>query len=157
MTWVVIICHNLWKAAARSEREQNHNLSSPVGSNRHISSPKNNNILSQTNGTNCWCLSGPGILTDNANRAFQGNVAMKVTQPCGQLWNHCKWHYMMAKFRTKWRFSWLLKFGTSASAATWWSNWEIIQVAQHVGKILTQCKRRHLVAKFVTNASLESM
>ena len=30
------------------------------------------------------------ILTDNANRAFQGNVAMKVTQPCGQLWNHCK-------------------------------------------------------------------
>ena len=31
MTWVVIICHNLWKAAARSEREQNHNLSSPGG------------------------------------------------------------------------------------------------------------------------------
>ena len=30
------------------------------------------------------------ILTDNANRAFQGNVAMKVTQPVGQLWNQCK-------------------------------------------------------------------
>ena len=28
------------------------------------------------------------ILTDNANRAFQGNVAMRVTQPGGQLWNH---------------------------------------------------------------------
>ena len=27
-------------------------------------------------------------LTDNANRAFQGNVAMRVTQPGSQLWNH---------------------------------------------------------------------
>ena len=27
------------------------------------------------------------ILTDNANRAFQGNVAMRVTQPGGQFWN----------------------------------------------------------------------
>ena len=27
------------------------------------------------------------ILTDIANRAFQGNVAMQVTQPGGQLWN----------------------------------------------------------------------
>ena len=26
-------------------------------------------------------------LSDNANRAFQGNVAMRVTQPGGQLWN----------------------------------------------------------------------
>ena len=26
-------------------------------------------------------------LTDNANRAFQGNVAMRVTQPGGQFWN----------------------------------------------------------------------
>ena len=30
------------------------------------------------------------ILTDIANRAFQGNVAMKVTLPGGQLWNQCK-------------------------------------------------------------------
>ena len=30
------------------------------------------------------------ILTDNVNRAFQGNVAMKVTQPGGQLWNQYK-------------------------------------------------------------------
>ena len=27
------------------------------------------------------------ILTDNANRAIQGNVAMQVTQPGGQRWN----------------------------------------------------------------------
>ena len=27
------------------------------------------------------------ILTDNANRAIQGNVAMHVTLPGGQLWN----------------------------------------------------------------------
>ena len=30
------------------------------------------------------------ILTDHANRAFQGNVAMYVTQPGCQLWNQCK-------------------------------------------------------------------
>ena len=27
------------------------------------------------------------ILTDNANRAFQVNVATRVTQPGGQIWN----------------------------------------------------------------------
>ena len=27
------------------------------------------------------------ILTDNANRAIQGNVAMQVMLPGGQLWN----------------------------------------------------------------------
>ena len=27
------------------------------------------------------------ILTDKANRTFQGNVATRVTQPGGQLWN----------------------------------------------------------------------
>ena len=27
------------------------------------------------------------ILNDNANRAFQGNVTMQVTQPGCQLWN----------------------------------------------------------------------
>ena len=30
------------------------------------------------------------ILTDDADRAFQGNVAMQVSQPGGQLWNQCK-------------------------------------------------------------------
>ena len=37
------------------------------------------------------------ILTDNANRAFQGNVAMHVTLPGGQLWNQCKWCHLVAK------------------------------------------------------------
>ena len=30
---------------------------------------------------------------DNANMAIQGNVAMKVTQSSGQLWNQCKRHH----------------------------------------------------------------
>ena len=29
-------------------------------------------------------------LTDNAKKAFQGNVAAQVTQPGGQLWNQAK-------------------------------------------------------------------
>ena len=29
------------------------------------------------------------ILTDNANRAIQGNMAMQVTQPGGQFWKQC--------------------------------------------------------------------
>ena len=37
------------------------------------------------------------IPTDNANMAIQGNVAMQVTQPSGQLWQQCKW-CQMAKF-----------------------------------------------------------
>ena len=38
------------------------------------------------------------ILTDNANGAFQGNVAMKVTQSGGQLWNQCKRRHPLTKF-----------------------------------------------------------
>ena len=38
------------------------------------------------------------ILTDNANRAIQGNVAMHVTLPGGQLWNQCKWCHLVARF-----------------------------------------------------------
>jgi len=30
------------------------------------------------------------IQADDANMAIQGNVAMKVTQPVGQIWNQCK-------------------------------------------------------------------
>ena len=33
------------------------------------------------------------IITDNANRAIQGNVAMQVTQPGGQLCKQCKWRH----------------------------------------------------------------
>ena len=50
------------------------------------------------------------ILTDNANRAIQGNVAMHVTLPGGQLWNQCKWCHLVAKF------------ATNASGAIWWPN-----------------------------------
>ena len=41
------------------------------------------------------------ILTDDANRTFQSNVAMQVTQvapSCGQIWNKCKWRHLVAKF-----------------------------------------------------------
>ena len=38
------------------------------------------------------------ILTDNANRAIQGNGAMQVTQPGVQLCKQCKWCQLMTKF-----------------------------------------------------------
>ena len=38
------------------------------------------------------------ILTDNANRTLQGNVAMTVTQPGNQLWNQCKRRHPMTAF-----------------------------------------------------------
>ena len=40
------------------------------------------------------------ILTDNTNIAIQGNVAMQVTQPGGQVCNLCKWRHLMANIRT---------------------------------------------------------
>ena len=39
------------------------------------------------------------ILTDIANRAFQGNVAMKVTQPGGQLWNQCTMGIVLGRWK----------------------------------------------------------
>ena len=53
------------------------------------------------------------ILTDNAKRAIQGNVAMHVTLPGGQLWNQCKWCHLVAKF------------ATNASGAIWWLNLQL--------------------------------
>ena len=38
------------------------------------------------------------LQTDNANMAIQGNVAMKVTQSSGQLWNQCKRRHPLTKF-----------------------------------------------------------
>ena len=40
------------------------------------------------------------ILTYNTNRAIRGKVALKVTQPGGQVCNLCKWHHLMANIRT---------------------------------------------------------
>ena len=68
------------------------------------------------------------ILTDNANRAIQGNVAMQVTQPgwknCnigwqvmpsgGQICNQCRWRHLVAKFATK------------VSGAIWWPNLQLM-------------------------------
>ena len=55
------------------------------------------------------------ILTDNANRAIQGNVAMHVTQPKGT-------------------------FITNASGAIWWPNWQPMKVVTSGGQIWNQCK-----------------
>ena len=38
------------------------------------------------------------MLTDKANRVFQGNVTMDVTQPGGQVWNQWKRRQQMALF-----------------------------------------------------------
>ena len=38
------------------------------------------------------------ILTDNTNRANQGNVAMQVTQPGGQVCNLCNWLILIDNF-----------------------------------------------------------
>ena len=75
------------------------------------------------------------ILTDNANRAIQGNMAMHVTQPKGKcitnasgaIWpygNQCNWCHLVAKF------------ATNASGAICWPNLEPILVASPVGQIL---------------------
>ena len=45
------------------------------------------------------------MLTDNANRAFRGNVAMQVVQPGGQLWNQamqvmCPYDQILNQFET---------------------------------------------------------
>ena len=62
------------------------------------------------------------ILTDNANRAIQGNVSMQVTQPGSQLCKQYKWGHLMTKF-------W-----TSPSCATWWQNLQLMQVAPSDGQ-----------------------
>ena len=68
------------------------------------------------------------ILTDNANWAIQGNVAMQVTQHCGQLCKQWKWHNLVTKF-------W-----TNTSCATWGPNLQLMQVVPHGGQICNQCK-----------------
>ena len=65
------------------------------------------------------------ILTDNPNRAIQGNVAMQVMQPDDQLWNQSKWRQLI----------------------------EAMQVVPLGGPICNWCKWRHLVAKFTISAS----
>ena len=81
--------------------------------------------------TPCWNLTEltladedtKSILTDNANRAIQGNVTMQVMQPGGQVWKQCKWRHLMTKF-------W-----TNPSCAVWWPNMQLIQVVPSGGQI----------------------
>ena len=40
------------------------------------------------------------ILTENANRAIQGNLAMQVAPCGGHICNYCKRRHLMAKFGT---------------------------------------------------------
>ena len=80
-------------------------------------------------------------LTDNANRAIQGNVAAQVTRPGGQLWKQCKWRHLITKF-------W-----TNPSCATWWPNMQLMQVVPSGRQICNKCNWCHLVAKFATSAS----
>ena len=64
------------------------------------------------------------IPTASANRAIQGNVALQVMQPGGQLWKQCKWRRLM----------------TNASCATL------------DGQTCNRYKWLHLVVEFATNA-----
>ena len=60
------------------------------------------------------------ILTDDANRIFQCNVAMQVANfgtkapSGGQICNQCKWRHLVAKF------------GTDSSGTIWWPNLEVM-------------------------------
>ena len=63
------------------------------------------------------------VLTDNANRTIQGNLAMQVTQLGGKICNECKWFHLVSKF------------ATNASGAIWWPNLELMQVAPSGGQI----------------------
>ena len=71
------------------------------------------------------------ILTDNANRAIQGNVATQVMQPGGQqvappddqTLNQSKLCHLVAKY------------ATYTSGAIWWPNLQLMQLVQSGGQI----------------------
>ena len=66
------------------------------------------------------------ILTDNANRAIQGNLAMQVTQPGGKICNHAS--SGVPTGGQNWKIA--LQFGTR------WSNFEATQQETHkIGQI----------------------
>ena len=67
------------------------------------------------------------ILTDNVNRAIEGNEALQVLL--------------------------VANFGSNASGASWWPNFEPMQVVPLGDPICNWCKWCLLVAKFATNAS----
>ena len=80
-------------------------------------------------------------LTDNANRAFQGNVAMRVTQPGGQLWNQAMqvtWPNFesicnKSEIHTQKKYKSDFNTDTANKAiwqCKWWPNLQSVQVAQ---------------------------
>ena len=86
----------------------------------------------------CWDLTDVtladedtnSILTDNGNRAIQGNTAwwsnvepIQVVPLVGQICNLYKWRHLVAKF------------ATNASGAIWWPNLLLMQVAPSGGQI----------------------
>ena len=103
------------------------------------------------------------ILTDNANMAFQGKVAMRVTQPSGQLWNQATQVTWWSNFELIFNKS---ECANSKQIQIWFQeisrvwNWEmqqylqicpnleLMQMAPSGGQIYNYCKWRHVVAKF---------
>ena len=69
------------------------------------------------------------ILTDNANRAIQGYLAMQVT-PGGQLWNQA----MQVTSPDDQIWSMYTEKVTVSSGAIWWPNLELMQVAPSGGQ-----------------------
>ena len=61
------------------------------------------------------------ILTIYAKRIIQGNVAMQVTQPGGQLCKQCKWRHLMT-------IQVVAQYTTNTSDAIRWSNLPQMQV-----------------------------
>ena len=78
------------------------------------------------------------ILTDNANRTFQGNLASHAS------------HTSYASYAS---YRIYTEMVTISSGAIWWPNLQLMQVAPIGGQICSSCNWRHLVAKFGTYAS----
>ena len=73
------------------------------------------------------------MLTDNANRAIQGNVAMRVTQPSGQLWNQAmQVMSLMTQFRI---YLQQIRNALVPWLYIWWPNLQPMQVAPSGGQI----------------------
>ena len=72
------------------------------------------------------------ILTDNANRAFQGNVAMRVTQPGGQLWNQAT-QVAPPDDQILNECHLVAQFSTDAGGTTLWPKLQLMQVAPSGG------------------------
>jgi hypothetical protein len=93
------------------------------------------------------------ILTDNANRAIQGYLAMQVTQPGGQLWNQAMQvtspdDQILNQFATNEKIHTQKKYKsdfntgrfklvepTNASGAIWWPNLQPMRLAPSGGLI----------------------